>query len=1205
MSEQFLAEASVLISPDLTAFRAKLLAELEAATRTIPPVVAPVRAADTATASRTRSLAAETAALGQVAGATEKLNTERRAADVVARRIAAAEQALVAARTVDVGASSAVAAAQIRSTAAKAANTAATKALELAERRGTQAEIEAARAVAVLTAALRADTVEKLRNARATEVAASRQAALAKGAAAQALGFAGLRGAVLAARPAFLAGTVAAIAFGLAIKTAADLESELAVFRVTADATGDEMERVAAHARELGADLTLPAVSAGDAAQAMTELAKAGLSIEDSIAGARGVLQLATAAQISNAEATELAANALNAYGLAGDQAVHVADVLANAANAAQGSIVDFGQALAQSSAVARQVGLSLEDTTALLTLFARNGLRGSDAGTALRTSLIRLIAPTERAQGIINDLDLKIRDLNGNVRADVFAQFGKATADLGPEVRDAAAAMIFGQDAIRAVAIAAREGTSGLRAAQGEIGQTGTAAEVAGARMEGLSGAARGLGSNLETLGSTIGTFVLPATTSLTRGVSSLVGGLNSALIATDSFGDNLLEMGTKGAAAAPGLQKVLDIFQLLNRVEIDPFTFDPAEIFSLAAGPPKTIEEIREAFEDVGLSAEEQRAKFVGLFSALIAGAQASKAALKQQGLPTEAIDRQIEDLRARLDAVQQGIFVDTGEPPPTQAELALRSLRQQIETFQTLGLPTEELKRSQAELVASIRATQGQFNRALREGVDVADESASRITDLLRQARANAEHLSPTDPLAPAARKSIQAVVEELKKLGPEGAKALKEAGELLQASFKVNVTDGLIAAAELGVAQAASAGGATVQTSALRALEQAQQKAVDDAEFLLRAAGGTAAVKAGKPLAVRRAAELTEAINALEATRAQISGVQDKVVADAKAAKAEVEGKAREAQTAREQADQALLDSFAPAQNRLDISAITSRTTESLRDDIALQLAIARQAGLEIAEIDKTIKNMKTRNAEIAKRVEIIESAAAEAGRLRTQVAEKATEDRRSAADVLTESLGKAVTLAGLRENKDAELTAINRAIANARRRVRNYEKLGTTLVDEQIALEQLINQRDEIEKTKKEGDQGTTAFDLLQQAAATFNASAGNLIGGNQPFAGPTGFTADLAQFLRRQQPSAAQPFEQRFPGKAADDKLVVSQNELVAAIRENTQALLGTGGNQTTGAVNKGVGSILRNDRRFYESRVTRSQVDADTGGGI
>ena len=93
----------------------------------------------------------------------------------------------------------------------------------------------------------------------------------------------------------------------------------------------------------------------------MTELAKAGLSVRDSLAGARGVLQLSAAAQIGIADATELSASALNAFQLAGGEAVHVADLLANAANNAQGSISDMGLALRQSAAVAKLVGISLE----------------------------------------------------------------------------------------------------------------------------------------------------------------------------------------------------------------------------------------------------------------------------------------------------------------------------------------------------------------------------------------------------------------------------------------------------------------------------------------------------------------------------------------------------------------------------------------------------------------------------------------------------------------------------------------------------------------------------------------------------------------------------------------------------------------------------------------------------------------------------
>ena len=182
------------------------------------------------------------------------------------------------------------------------------------------------------------------------------------------------------------AGT-AAIAVGTGIKRAiastADFEHQLNVFAATTGATAAEMVKIHDLALALGKDLTLPSTSAGDAARAMTELGKAGLSVTATMAGARGVLQLAAAAQIDVGSAATFVATELNAFGLAGSQATHVADLLAGASIAAQGDIRDFGTAFQQVSAVSRQVGLSIEVTTGALTELAKAGLKGTKIGRA------------------------------------------------------------------------------------------------------------------------------------------------------------------------------------------------------------------------------------------------------------------------------------------------------------------------------------------------------------------------------------------------------------------------------------------------------------------------------------------------------------------------------------------------------------------------------------------------------------------------------------------------------------------------------------------------------------------------------------------------------------------------------------------------------------------------------------------------------
>ena len=92
-----------------------------------------------------------------------------------------------------------------------------------------------------------------------------------------------------------------------ALDTAMDYQSGLNIMQAVSGATGEQMAQVAETAKALGADMSLPATSAADAAKAMTELAKAGLSVNDTLGAAKGVLQLAAAGNLSEAAAAEIA----------------------------------------------------------------------------------------------------------------------------------------------------------------------------------------------------------------------------------------------------------------------------------------------------------------------------------------------------------------------------------------------------------------------------------------------------------------------------------------------------------------------------------------------------------------------------------------------------------------------------------------------------------------------------------------------------------------------------------------------------------------------------------------------------------------------------------------------------------------------------------------------------------------------------------
>ena len=439
------------------------------------------------------------------------------------------------------GVTSELAAAQIRASRAAAAALASEEALEFALATGNRERVIAAQQTNALAIAQEREAITALEAAKAQQIHSSQLAFARRGVLASALAFTGLRGATLAANTAFILGAAALITFAKSLSVATQFETQLNVFRVTTGATADEMERMSAVAVQLGADLTLPGVSAGDAAAAMTELAKAGLSVEDAIAGARGVLQLSTAANISQADAVQLAASALNAFGLAGDQAVRVADVLANAANQAQGSIQDMGLSLQQAAAVGRQVGLSLEDTAVLLTALQRAGIRGSDAGTSLRTALIRLINPTKKVRDVLAELGLVLRDQEGNIRPDFFVNLGIALQGLSKEEKDAKIAILGGADAIRSLSILSRQSIGDLIGLRQEIRNQGTAADVASARTAGLAGAGKALQNVLENVGLSLGQRVTPGLTNFVNGLSGAVASVSANQAVIGPLSDSL----------------------------------------------------------------------------------------------------------------------------------------------------------------------------------------------------------------------------------------------------------------------------------------------------------------------------------------------------------------------------------------------------------------------------------------------------------------------------------------------------------------------------------------------------------------------------------------------------------------------------------------------------------------------------------------
>lgn len=301
---------------------------------------------------------------------------------------------------------------------------------------------------------------------------------------------------------------------GAAVSVAANFDDAMSqVQGALGDAAGD-MDGLRQLALQLGSDTVF---SATEAAQAMVELAKGGLTEADIKGGALAAsMDLAAAGQLNLADAAETTVQMMGSFGLGAADATRIANALAGAANASSADVSDLTQAMSQCSAQASLAGWSLEDTAAALALFADHGVKGSDAGTSLKTMLQRLSAPTDQAADAMEAYGLEVRDSNGKMK-DITGIADELTGKLGTlsdAERDAALQTIFGSDASRAAAILMQSGSEGLQKYIAATNDATAAETMANAQKGELSWALENMGGAIESASIAFGSALAPAIT-------------------------------------------------------------------------------------------------------------------------------------------------------------------------------------------------------------------------------------------------------------------------------------------------------------------------------------------------------------------------------------------------------------------------------------------------------------------------------------------------------------------------------------------------------------------------------------------------------------------------------------------------------------------------------------------------------------------
>ena len=359
---------------------------------------------------------------------------------------------------------------------------------------------------------------------------------------------------------------------GAVISSAASFDKTIRQVGAAANVPAQGMKSLSELALKMGADTSF---SAKQAADAMLELAKGGISEADIRAGAlQETLTLAAAGGLELGSAAGYMSNALNTFGLQAKDAGSVAAALAGGANASTASVESLGMALGQVGPGARLAGLSLAETTGVLAAFDNAGIKGSDAGTSLKTMLTRLIPTTDAASGAMADLGLKFTDASGNMLpiTNIADQLKAKLTNLSDAQRTAALTTIFGSDATRAATILMQEGSAGLGKYIAATSDLSQAQKMAATNTAGAAGAFEAFKGSVETLGLRIGLALLPAVERLTRGATEMVNGLGTAFEgAAAVVGRFRASMATGTNPFAPLISQVQGIGDAMKRTVTD----------------------------------------------------------------------------------------------------------------------------------------------------------------------------------------------------------------------------------------------------------------------------------------------------------------------------------------------------------------------------------------------------------------------------------------------------------------------------------------------------------------------------------------------------------------------------------------------------------------------------------------------------------
>ncbi len=551
------------------------------------------------------------------------------------------------------------------------------------------------------------------------------------------------------------------------VDTFASFQSQMSTVQAISGAAGSQMAELAEKAKYMGATTSFTATEAG---QALEYMAMAGWKTDEMLGGLEGIMHLAAASGESLASTSDIVTDALTAFGLAASDSAHFADVLAAASSNSNTNVGMMGETFKYAAPVAGALGYSIEDTALAIGLMANAGIKGSQAGTALRGTLTNLAKPSEAVSACMGQLGISLTDSEGNVRSlsDLMGILRERFSELTEAEKARYAAGLAGKEAMSgllAIVNASEKDYQKLAAAINTC--SGSAKEMSETRLDNYAGQMTLLGSAADGLKLAIGEQLTPALTKLAK------AGTDAFTWATEFVNENqwivgavvgvtaaigALALGVGALAAAPAVIGALST--ALNLLAANPVVGVTAALVGLAAAVgvwAASLDDADEATQSFSDSLQESKTAYQDLTTTM-AGQQRSTRAMasslkellaveNKSALQKDLIQRKVEQLNEAVPELNLAYNREKGAlEGVTAAQLdSMLAQAEAQEEYEAQVARINELDNERVEIEARLTEARLALNEAQETGAGSTRELQNSIDELTAAQEENAAQIA----------------------------------------------------------------------------------------------------------------------------------------------------------------------------------------------------------------------------------------------------------------------------------------------------------------------------------------------------------------------------------------------------------------------------------------------------------------------------